>query len=49
MIKKLLNYFNKNSEVDKVDNTELTFEEDAYYYKNATKNNTSYYLRNKNL
>lgn len=48
MIKKLINYFKKD-DVDNSDPTELVFEEDAYYYKNAIKNNISYYLRNKNL
>ena len=48
MIKKLIDYFKKDA-APSSDPTELAFEEDAYYYKNATKNNTSYYLRNKNL
>ena len=48
MIKKFINYFKKDDVVEP-DPTELVFEEDSYYYKNATKNNTSYYLRNKNL
>lgn len=48
MIKKLIDYFKKDDVVNS-DPTELTFEEDVYYFKNATKNNTSYYLKNKNL
>lgn len=48
MFKKLLDYFKKDTAPNSGPKN-LVFEEDMHYYKNASKNNTSYYLKNKNL